>query len=97
MAPTSYGRNGGGYLDDPKTEPLRAWRDRLGLPMTLVHTSGHATIETLRDLATALNPKRIVPIHTEKPEEFFQHFDNIERHEDGEWWGVTSAPSTRNT
>ena len=85
-----------GYLNDSKTEPLRAWRDRLGLPMVQVHTSGHATIETLRDLATALNPKRIVPIHTEQPEEFSRHYENVELQDDGEWWEVSKRLSREN-
>lgn len=41
-----------------------------------VHTSGHATVDVLVHLAEAINPKKIVPIHTEFPEKMKKYFDN---------------------
>lgn len=38
------------------------------------HTSGHADIETLREVFDALRPKAIIPIHTEYPERFIELF-----------------------
>jgi len=35
-----------------------------------LHTSGHAYVETIARLIKTVQPKRIVPMHTEKPEEF---------------------------
>jgi len=35
-----------------------------------LHTSGHAYVETIARLIETVQPKRIVPMHTEKPEEF---------------------------
>lgn len=40
-----------------------------------IHTSGHATIDVLIQLAEAINPKKIVPIHTEYPEQMKKYFD----------------------
>jgi ribonuclease J len=42
-----------------------------------MHTSGHADIETLRNVFNALNPKcGIIPIHTESPEKFNDLFSS---------------------
>lgn len=39
-----------------------------------IHTSGHATLFDLKRLAKSLNPKRIVPIHTDNPIKLKQEF-----------------------
>jgi len=54
----------------------------------LIHTSGHATLFDLKRLAKAVNPKQIVPIHTEYPIKIKQEFNkegimNVEVWEDG--------------
>jgi ribonuclease J len=42
-----------------------------------MHTSGHADIETLKDVFDAVNPKcGIIPIHTEAPEKFNDLFSS---------------------
>lgn len=40
------------------------------------HTSGHCDMNSLRDFFRLLNPKAIIPIHTDKPEEFAQLFSD---------------------
>ncbi len=40
------------------------------------HTSGHCDMNSLRDFFHLLNPKAIIPIHTDKPEEFAQLFSD---------------------
>lgn len=40
-----------------------------------IHTSGHATLVDLKRLAKAMNPKRIVPIHTENPRKVKKEFE----------------------
>lgn len=47
------------------------------------HTSGHATVDVLSQLSKALNPKKLIPIHTEFPEDYRAEFDNVEVLEDG--------------
>jgi ribonuclease J len=40
-----------------------------------IHTSGHATMRELKEFAKAINPKQIVPIHTENPNKFKQELE----------------------
>ena len=64
-----------GYLEKPShfNDELK----RRGLSLTHLHTSGHATVADLKRLAEALQPKRIVPIHTFHPDKFSTVFDNV--------------------
>jgi len=41
-----------------------------------VHTSGHVTKKDLKKLIDSINPKKIIPIHTETKKEFFNLFEN---------------------
>ena len=41
------------------------------------HTSGHATVEDLQEFAKALNPKLLVPVHTEHGNIYTKLFNNI--------------------
>lgn len=41
------------------------------------HTSGHADLESLQKFATAINPKTLIPIHTEYKEKFENYFENV--------------------
>jgi ribonuclease J len=77
-----------GYLEVPSGERLRAWLDRLGIPMVIHHASGHAFIADLQRLVIALAPARVVPIHTFAADRFETFFPCVERHRDGEWWEV---------
>ncbi len=68
-----------GYLDEQK--PF--W-DKNDVKIIKLHASGHAYLEDLIKFAEALNPKSIVPIHTENAEKFKDYFkSNIIRLEDG--------------
>jgi len=76
-----------GYLERGGFD-LRGWcRDR-GVAFEVQHTSGHASVSDLKRLAQALNPKRLVPIHSFAPERFQRFFPNVQRANDGEWWEV---------
>lgn len=77
-----------GYLRAPSTETLRAWLASRGIPLHIAHASGHATPEDLRRLACAVGARRVVPIHTEHPEDYMVLFDNVSLKEDGQWWTV---------
>lgn len=53
-----------------------------------IHTSGHATLFDLKRLVKAVNPKKIVPIHTENPVKIKQElekggFTNVSLWDDG--------------
>ena len=39
-----------------------------------IHTSGHADVPTLQRLVAGLNPTKIIPIHTERPEKYPEFF-----------------------
>lgn len=59
-----------GYLSGP-TENKRLMTLLTGRPWVHLHTSGHASQDTLREVCTAIDPvKGIIPIHTEQPELF---------------------------
>lgn len=50
-------------------------------------TSGHCDMDSLSSVISLLNPKAIIPIHTDNPDEFVQHFKNdlsVIRLHDGE-------------
>lgn len=70
------------------------YKERLDLmqeknvPMIDIHTSGHADIPTLKRFAKALNPKKLVPIHTFAPDSFARLFENVEIHNDNETFEV---------
>lgn len=44
---------------------MKKYREDKDVNFVYAHTSGHATIDDLLLFAKALNPKKIVPIHTE--------------------------------
>jgi ribonuclease J len=75
-----------GYLHKTSFDTFRRFLDEHQIPITLVHTSGHAFLEHLQKFAKTLNPGKIVPIHTSSPENFSKYFDNVELHPDGEFF-----------
>ncbi len=77
-----------GYLREPSGERLRAWLDGLGIPMRIHHASGHAFIPDLQRLVRALEPRRVVPIHSFGGDRFEEFFPRVERRRDGEWWEI---------
>src|SRR5437867_10844152 len=44
------------------------WLNHFGLPMYQIHSSGHMMPTELRETIGQIQPKRLVPIHTEQPE-----------------------------
>ena len=74
-----------GYFE--QSESLRNLRNYLkekDVRIEELHTSGHATISELIDLANALSPKMIIPIHTFYPQKFKDHFSNVRLVDNGE-------------
>ena len=77
-----------GYLDGKHadyfgSDQIAAYRSDPAVNFVYAHTSGHAPIEDLKKLATALKPRMLVPIHTEHAERFQDHFDNVTLIQDG--------------
>ncbi len=53
------------------------WLEHFGLyPRVHIHASGHAKKDDLFYIASEINPKIIVPVHTEHPEEYVEQFGN---------------------
>jgi len=64
------------YALEPSFEKTRAFLDRHSIEFKEMHTSGHAVLDDLKRFADAMKPETIVPIHTEYPNEYRQHFGN---------------------
>ncbi len=77
-----------GYLQEESTQPMLEWLERRGLPLEQCHTSGHASVSDLVKLRNAFPRAPVVPIHTERPEQFAEVFGNVQQRADGEWWEV---------
>lgn len=69
-----------GYVDKSKAAYNEQLAKSLGKGYLRMHTSGHCDMNSLREVFRLLHPKAIVPIHTEKPEDFAQLF--------GDEWSV---------
>lgn len=77
-----------GYLERSSGRRTVADLERVGVPLTLEHASGHASPADLRRFAAQIAAARVVPIHTEAAGSFSLHFANVACYGDGEWWDV---------
>jgi ribonuclease J len=83
-----------GYLDGTHadyfgSEEISAFRNDPEINFIYAHSSGHAPLQDLQKLAAALNPKMLVPIHTEDAEGFRSKFENVMTLNDGETFVLT--------
>ncbi|MGQ4832802.1 MAG: MBL fold metallo-hydrolase [Candidatus Asgardarchaeia archaeon] len=53
---------------------LLNWISFFGIPLIKAHTSGHATPIDIKEIINKINPKVIIPVHTEHPEMFSNMF-----------------------
>lgn len=53
-----------GYLEEPSGLKLRKFLEAHSIPLAVVHASGHAHLKDLKRMAEAVNPGRLVPIHS---------------------------------
>jgi ribonuclease J len=77
-----------GYLEGEAGERVVQVFQGRDIPLSRVHASGHAAVEDLQRLASAIAADRVIPIHTAVPERYPALFDRVEAHRDGEWWNV---------
>ena len=77
-----------GYLKEESTAKARQWLKEQGIPLEVIHTSGHASVADLKRFAAAMSPRILVPIHSFETGRFGEFFDNVVRQEDGVWWDV---------
>jgi len=66
------------------SDQISAYRDDPRVNFVYAHTSGHAPLKDLQELAGAFKPKMLVPIHTEDAEGFTSSFENVTTIRDGE-------------
>ena len=77
-----------GYLEEPRTQRVVRWLEDHQIPWQTIHTSGHASVADLQRFATALAPRKLVPIHSFDTDQFPEFFNNVVQKQDGEWWEV---------
>lgn len=63
-----------GYWGEPHTDTFRKWVKSHCEHIMDIHSSGHADAKSLYDIVEHIQPKSIVPIHTEQPELFGKLF-----------------------
>ena len=73
-----------GYLDRDRVN-IRAWCAQQELDFEILHTSGHADVKTLVELALSVAAKRVIPIHTDSPERMGELIPDATPVHDGEW------------
>jgi ribonuclease J len=74
-----------GYLTEGAGARLKLDCEARGIPFESIHTSGHASPIDLKRLASAVAPKRLIPIHTFERDRFPDLFDNVTLVDDGQW------------
>ena len=65
--------------DKPEMKRLKEWlaeKPELREKLRDIHTSGHADVKSLQQIVEHIQPKAIVPIHTEHSESFSSLFPN---------------------
>jgi len=77
-----------GYWERGAYEEVEAWLERHAIPKHSIHTSGHACPGDLKKFVAAVNPRKVIPIHSFRPELYPNLFPNVAIHDDGEWWEV---------
>jgi len=77
-----------GYLKMDRQRPFLDWVEKLNFPLVQIHTSGHAAIDDLKKFSNAINPKKLVPIHSFNTDRCNEFFNRVENKKDGVWWNV---------
>lgn len=78
-----------GYLE---RSDLSQFLETKGIPITEIHTSGHAYVSHLQKLVDALKPRFIIPMHTFYPEKYRDMFSNVIQLKDGQQMNLTNKP-----
>lgn len=66
-----------GYLEQPYTKAFKEYLKERGVTWHSIHTGGHATLEAMKRMVGRLNPGILIPIHTERPQEYSKHFPRV--------------------
>ncbi|HUX98708.1 MAG TPA: MBL fold metallo-hydrolase RNA specificity domain-containing protein [Candidatus Deferrimicrobium sp.] len=57
-------------------ERVKNWIDLFKLPIVKAHASGHAMFNEILEMVEQINPKAVLPVHTEKPKRFMDEIKN---------------------
>lgn len=63
-----------GYLKDGSMGRFMKFIEENGMRLIKIHSSGHASIQTLKKTVSLIEAKTIIPIHTFYPESYKEHF-----------------------
>jgi ribonuclease J len=77
-----------GYLKEKSMESMLGFVTENKINFKSIHTSGHASIDTLNKVTDIINPKVVIPIHSFYPEEYKEISTNIKILSDGEVYNV---------
>lgn len=64
--------------EDIDNAVMHRWLDHFGLKFHQIHASGHCQTEDLKEIVDEIQPKQLIPIHTEHPELFEKLFGSID-------------------
>ena len=64
-------------------------KNREGIAFKHIHTSGHATLEDLQYFVEGINPRVVIPIHTENKQEYLRVFPRVRVLDDGESYEIS--------
>ena len=82
-----------GYIDETRGTYNEMLAKSLGKDYKYLHTSGHCDMNDMRAFFTMLQPKAIIPIHTDNPNRFAEMFGNewhVIRLHDGETFSTNA-------
>ena len=65
-----------GYVDEKKEAYNEDLAKSVGSEYVYLHTSGHCDMKSMRDMFRQLQPKAIIPIHTDNPDMFAELFSD---------------------
>lgn len=80
-----------GYWDAGSYRHVAAFLEKHDIPKVSIHTSGHASPVDLKRFVEGIRPRKVVPIHSFRPDRYPELFPRVEAHTDGEWWSVGLA------
>ena len=66
------------YLKKPEFRAIDQLKNHPGVQFHEIHTSGHARVQDLQKLVGSIKPKKLCPMHTDKPELFGETFKGTE-------------------
>ena len=73
-----------GYLQTWRMQNFMRYVAEQDMKTVYLHTSGHADLRALKQIAAACTPRYLLPMHTTCPEEYVREFQQVKVLQDGE-------------